>query len=280
MKLSLKEDALARRLAAFSRFQPPPAPWPGRGCSGPRLLTRTSGGRGERATSAPARKSPSPGHPDTGRGPLRPGVQSVGGARSARRVQGHSAKTWLRGALSAAWHGHRSPHGGRSWWRAEPAGAGCPLPVSGSCGCVLWLSTQPGRDLASGADVPPRTGHTCSPRLARPPAVPGLSWLEWRSGAPRSLTHVGPILPLRRISLSVQPQTSHDRQSLSTPASGLARRLGLGPSPYFVFFLSNLVCRVKMRTLGKRYNNYLGDTNSSCADCIIKGSGTRGQFCE
>lgn len=185
MKLSLKEDALARRLAAFSRFQPAPEPWPGRGCSGPRLLTRTSGGRGERATSAPARKSASPGHPDTGRGPLRPGVQSVGGARSARRVQGHSAKTWLRGALSAAWHGHRSPHGGRSWWRAEPAGAGCPLPVSGSCGCVLWLSTQPGRDLASGADVPPRTGHTCSPRLARPPAVPGLSWLEVEVGHPK-----------------------------------------------------------------------------------------------
>lgn len=110
------------------------------------------------------------------------------GARGASKVT--LQRRALRGALSAAWHGHRSPHGGRSWWRAEPAGAGCPLPVSGSCGCVLWLSTQPGRDLASGADAPPRTGHTCSPRLARPPAVPGLSWLEWRSGAPRSLTHV------------------------------------------------------------------------------------------
>lgn len=200
------------------------------------------------------------------------------GARGASKVT--LQRRALRGALSAAWHGHRSPHGGRSWWRAEPAGAGCPLPVSGSCGCVLWLSTQPGRDLASGADALPRTGHTCSPRLARPPAVPGLSWLEVEVGRPKVTYTRRPILPLRRISLSVQPQTSHGHQSLSTPASGLARRLGLGPSPYFVFFLSNLVCRVKMRTLGKRYNNYLGDTNSSCADCIIKGSGTRGQFCE
>lgn len=105
------------------------------------------------------------------------------GARGASKVT--LQRRALRGALSAAWHGHRSPHGGRSWWRAEPAGAGCPLPVSGSCGCVLWLSTQPGRDLASGADAPPRTGHTCSPRLAQPPAVPGLSWLEVEVGRPK-----------------------------------------------------------------------------------------------
>lgn len=113
-----------------------------------------------------------------------------------------------------------------------------------------------------------------APRCPRPELV------RVEVGRPKVTYTRRPILPLRRISLSVQPQTSHGRQSLSTPASGLVRRLGLGPSPYFVFFLSNLVCRVKMRTLGKHYNNYLGDTNSSCADCIIKGSGTRGQFCE
>lgn len=180
MKLSLKEDALARRLAAFSRFQPAPAPWPGRGCSGPRLLTRTSGGRGERATSAPALDTPTPA---VGLSDRECRVWEEPGARGASKVT--LQRRVLRGALSAAWHGHRSPHGGRSWWRAEPAGAGCPLPVSGSCGCVLWLSTQPGRDLASGADAPPRTGHTCSPRLARPPAVPGLSWLEVEVGRPK-----------------------------------------------------------------------------------------------
>lgn len=122
--------------------------------------------------------------------------------------------------------------GERSCW--EPAGAGCPLPVSGTRGCVLWLSTQPGRDLTSpelmnrlaqvACALPGWHGHRPSP---------GLTCLEVEVRCPK-VTYAQ-FLSLRRISLSVQFQTSYVRGSPCPPASRLAGQLVIRTSLYFVF---------------------------------------------